>query len=224
MGSANSSYYKVYEELWKLPECRELVARARNWLSDSRVHRRAFEIRLEPTSGSRTEARAAPFWWATFGPARTAQEALESPFQLFRVASGGSGSGIPLKQVLDTDFCSDLVERSFGTRVKTWGCKKQVALEGLRRSRHDWIQDFRDWARDRISTDLQRELEEAAERLQRQAAEDAASEEFREARHQALVDGAAKTIGEALRSFAHLGDEVLRDAVRAYVVDDIMER
>lgn len=222
----NSSYYKVYNALYKTQDCVDLVRRTFDDLKSCQVVSRHFEVPIELEDGKKI-ARIRPWWKASFGEARTLQEAKDGDgkHRCFRFRATEIRDSAPFTSVVRKDEAERIVTDHFGHDVGTWGCQRAVCLDGKNWKKFGGsyhTEPFHTWLNERVSSGFAKD--EIYARLEAHVRSDQQSEEFKEAERAAFIESANATIGRALQAYRHLGDEVLRDAVRAYVVDDIMER
>ena len=207
---ARSTYLRVACEICECEELGFLRRRCEEALSCAGLHRLAFSVHIADGV-----AVAAPVWKVPLG-----QQVLDfrDPAHVSLSCDG--------KVFLPSEV-NDAGTIAFRRRPK-WrgtGISESVLISGRRgRGRDCEVEPlseiFSSFIHDRLS-DLRKEAEG---RVKLQIARVAASEEYEKSRVEALKTQARRQIGSALRAFAHLGDEVLREAVAEYVASSVMEQ
>lgn len=137
----------------------------------------------------------------------------------------GSVSHCGVRNLFEPDDLTNLARRNFGSTVPTFFCLPNTVFgenSGKKRGRKD-APSFRSWAQDvlmerfsEIQLATQKRLDEMAKIIQETPAFQAEGKE-------ALIRFAMGEITRVLRSYSFLGDDVLREALREFHIEEVME-
>lgn len=211
-----TSYERVARSLCALQEFTPFVERCERALREARLREVRFRVSV---SGGEAEAR--PEFVVTL----SGTELTYAPGS--QVSLSLDGRAVEMAEL------NEFARRSFD-RVPGFGCKLENLTGGRSSKRSKRLEDLGQTVRQGWDGFAEFAMAEIGERLKdlRAEAEARVSAEIRAAledpglgarRREALVSAAHREIGKALSAYRHLGDEVLRDAVAAFVVGSVME-
>lgn len=115
-----------------------------------------------------------------------------------------------------------VVGANFGVkgRVATYFCRKTIISgEHSRRG----TSSFNSWLSYSLSDKFQPQLVEAKNRVKAQMEEMRWSQAYADAEQAFLAECAIRDIKTALAAYKHLGDDMLKQAIREFLCDDVFE-
>jgi hypothetical protein len=121
---------------------------------------------------------------------------------------------------LSSQECHDLVRAAFGVTVKTYFIDKGVLVGNKHRKN---TASFYEYAAGMFEKEYAAEMQAAQGRLLKQTQELLESSETVRLGEEFLAQHAVADIKLALAAYAHLGKDILKQAIQEYIVDDVFE-
>jgi hypothetical protein len=128
---------------------------------------------------------------------------------------------IKISDFLDDKIVENIVKKNFGRKIKTMNVKCNTIIKG--RYNPLFTPPFGQWFDNDFSEYFSSQIDDALERVNNEIVKIMETNEYRNRNQEALTKFAIEDISSVLMKYNHLNEDTIREAIKKFVIDSVLE-